>query len=205
MRKIIVATTNAHKAAEIEEMLSLPEFEVTTALDAGIICDAEEDAPDFIGNALIKARDAHRQCIEKGIDAYVLADDSGICVDALYGEPGVYSARYAGVGAGQDAINKKLFAKLEGVPFEDRSASFKCALAFIDEEGSEFTCEGTVDGRLGFEPEGEDGFGYDPIFFPKEYDYKLSFGQVSAEEKAKISHRARAVAKLREKLSEDFI
>lgn len=202
MRKIIVATTNAHKAAEIEEMLSLPEFEVITALDAGIICDAEEDAPDFIGNALIKARDAHVKCIEKGIDACVLADDSGICVDALSGEPGVYSARYAGVGAGQEAINKKLFAKLDGVAFEDRGASFVCALAFIDETGVEYTCEGKVFGRVGFEPVGDEGFGYDPIFFPKEYDYKLSFGQVDSSEKAKISHRARAVASLREKLSD---
>lgn len=202
MRKIIVATTNAHKAKEIEGMLNLSDFEVVTSSEMGLSGDAVEDAPDFIGNALIKARDAHAQCQIRGIDACVLADDSGICVDVLDGEPGVYSARYAGVGAGQDAINKKLFAKLDGVPFVDRSASFKCALAFIDEEGSEFTCEGTVDGRVGFEPVGEDGFGYDPIFFPKEYDYKLSFGQVSAEEKAKISHRARAVAKLRVKLSD---
>lgn len=200
MRKIIVATTNAHKAKEIEDMLRLPEFEVMTALDAGIICDAEEDAPDFIGNALIKARDAHKLCIEKGIDACVLADDSGICVDALNGEPGVYSARYAGVGAGQEAINKKLFAKLDSIPFDERTACFKCALAFIDEEGSELTCEGTVEGRVGFEPVGDEGFGYDPIFFPKEYDYELSFGQVDSNEKAKISHRARAVEMLRKKL-----
>lgn len=200
MRKIIVATTNAHKAKEIEDMLCLPEFEVIDALDAGIICDAEEDAPDFVGNALIKARDAHKLCIENGIDACVLADDSGICVDALNGEPGVFSARYAGVGAGQDAINKKLFAKLNGIPFDERTACFKCALAFIDEEGSEFTCEGTVEGRVGFEPVGDEGFGYDPIFFPKEYDYKLSFGQVDSNEKAMISHRARAVEMLRKKL-----
>lgn len=200
-RKIIVATTNAHKAKEIEEMLDLPEFEIATAGDEGLTGDADEDAPDFVGNALIKARDAHSQCIVKGIDACVLADDSGICVDALSGEPGVFSARYAGIGAGQDAINKKLFAKLYGVPFEDRTATFICALAFIDEAGNEFTCEGKVEGRVGFEPIGDDGFGYDPIFFPKEYDYKLSFGQVSAEEKNEISHRARAVAKLREKLA----
>lgn len=200
MTRVIVATSNAHKAQEIEEMLNLPEYQLETSREAGLLSDPVEDADSFIGNALIKARAAHAECVERGIDACVLADDSGISVDALGGEPGVYSARYAGEGAGQDAINAKLFANLEGVSFEERTAHFSCALVFIDQVGEETVVEGKVHGRVGFKPIGEGGFGYDPIFFPDEYDYKLTFGQVSAEEKNKISHRARAVQQLREKL-----
>ncbi len=203
MRRVIVATSNAHKAHELETMLRIDEFKLETMADAGIDSDPIEDAETFVGNALIKARAAHRECRAKGIEACVLADDSGICVDALGGEPGVLSARYAGVGAGQDAINKKLFRKLDGVQFEERGAYFACALAFIDENGCETSVEGRVYGRVGFEPLGEDGFGYDPIFYPEEYDYTKTFGQVSSEEKNKISHRARAVALLREKLTQE--
>ena len=202
MTKVIVATSNAHKAQELETMLNLKSFSLQTMKEAGLTSDPIEDAPDFTGNALIKARAAYAECKDKGIDACVLADDSGICVDALGGEPGVLSARYAGVNAGQDAINKKLFKKLEDVKFEDRTAHFSCALAFIDEQGKEIVVEGVVNGRIGFEPIGEDGFGYDPIFFPDEYNYEKTFGQVSADEKNKISHRARAVDLLREKLEE---
>lgn len=201
MTRVIVATSNAHKAAEIEEMLQLPQYKLETSKEAGLTSDPVEDSDTFIGNALIKARAAYEECKERGIDACVLADDSGISVDALGGEPGVYSARYAGEGAGQDAINKKLFKNLEGVPFEERTAHFSCALVFINQAGEETVVEGKVHGRVGFEPIGDGGFGYDPIFFPDEYNYELTFGQVSAEEKNKISHRARAVQQLREKLA----
>lgn len=200
MRRVIVATSNAHKAQELETMLDIPEFKLETMADAGLVSNPVEDADTFTGNALIKARAAYAECKERGIEACVLADDSGISVDKLGGEPGVLSARYAGVGAGQDAINKKLFAKLDGVPFEERGAHFSCALAFIDEDGNETVVEGKVFGRVGFGPVGDDGFGYDPIFYPLEYDYEKTFGQVSSEEKNKISHRARAVCLLREKL-----
>ena len=199
-RRVIVATSNAHKATEIEQMLSLDGFTFETSKEAGLESDPVEDASTFSGNALIKARAAHKECREKGIEACVLADDSGICVDVLGGQPGVLSARYAGVGAGQDAINEKLFANLEGVPFEKRGAHFVCAIAFIDETGKQIVVEGKVKGRVGFEPVGDLGFGYDPIFFPKEYYYSKSFGQVGSQEKNLISHRSRALDKLKKRL-----
>ena len=201
MRRVIVATSNQHKAMELEEMLNLEDYSLETMADAGIESDPVEDASTFVGNAQIKARAAHEICVSEGIKACVLADDSGICVDALNGEPGVLSARYAGEGAGQPAINAKLFKNLEGVPFEERTAHFSCALVFIDEEGVETCVEGKVYGRIGFESVGDFGFGYDPIFYPGEYNYEKSFGEVPAEEKNMISHRARACAALREQLS----
>ena len=200
MFRVIVATSNTHKAEELETMLNLPDYSLETMAEAGLTSDPEEDASTFIGNAQIKARAAFEECRHKGIEACVLADDSGISVDALGGEPGVFSARYAGVGAGQDAINKKLFAKLEGVPFEERVAHFSCALVFIDEVGNEISVEGKVHGRVGFEPIGNDGFGYDPIFYPEDYNFEKTFGEVAAVEKNKISHRARACQRLRDKL-----
>lgn len=199
-RKIIVATSNSHKAAEIEEMLNLNGFEFLTLSDVGLKSDPEEDADTFEGNALIKARAAYNLVKQNNIDACVLADDSGICIDALNGEPGVFSARYAGINAGQDAINKKLFNKLEGVPFENRSARFVCSIAFIDENGNEICTTGTVEGRVGFEPIGDQGFGYDPIFYPEEFGFTKTFGEVSAEEKNKISHRSRSLELLKQKL-----
>lgn len=200
MRQVIVATSNAHKARELEEMLNIPDFKLITLDEAGIKSDPVEDSDEFVGNATIKALEASKICSEKNIRTCILADDSGICIDALEGRPGVLSARYAGDGAGQEAINKKIFAELKGVPFEKRGARFVCALAFVDEDEHLITVEGQVEGRVGFEPCGESGFGYDPIFFPKEYDYQKSFGEVSAEEKNLISHRARAVNLLRERL-----
>lgn len=200
MRRVIVATSNAHKSQELEELLNLPDFKLETMSEAGIKSDPVEDATTFLGNAQIKARAAYQICKEKGLEACVLADDSGICVDVLNGEPGVYSARYAGEGAGQPAINAKLFKNLEGVPFEKRTSHFSCALVFIDEEGNETSVEGKVFGRVGFEPVGDGGFGYDPIFFPEEYNFEKSLGEISAEEKNKISHRSRAAAALRERI-----
>ena len=200
MHRVIVATSNSHKAQELEMMLNLPEYALETMSEAGLESDPVEDSDTFVGNAQIKARAAKAECSEKGIRACVLADDSGICVDVLNGSPGVFSARYAGVGAGQDVINKKLFAELEEVPFENRTSHFACALVFIDEDGNEISVQGEVHGRIGFEPVGDKGFGYDPIFYPEEYDFKKTFGEVSSEEKNKISHRSRAVEKLREKI-----
>ncbi len=200
MRHIIVATSNANKAKELEEMLDISEFKLITLKEAGIKSDPVEDSDEFIGNAKIKALAAREICKEKNICTCILADDSGICIDALDGRPGVLSARYAGVGAGQEAINKKIFDELDGVPFDRRTARFICTLTFIDEQDNLICVQGSVEGRVGFEPLGDQGFGYDPIFFPKEYDYKKSFGEVSAKEKNLISHRARAVALLREKL-----
>lgn len=197
MRRVIVATSNEGKAKELEEMLDLPNFRLETLEEAKIESDPVEDGDTFLKNALIKARVAFSVCKEKGIEACVLADDSGICIDALDGRPGVMSARYAGVGAGQDAINEKIFSELKDVPFEKRDAHFTCSLVFIREDGEEMWVEGRCDGKIADHPIGDKGFGYDPIFLSEDYDFKKTFGQIQSDEKNKISHRGRAVKLLK--------
>ena len=181
MKTVIIASNNAHKAEEIAEALDFPGWRFQTLRQAGIASDPAEDADTFLGNALIKARSAFAVAREAGLRAAVLADDSGLEVDALGGQPGVYSARYAGADGDDAANNSKLLAELRDVPDERRSARFVCTLAFVDEDGSEITARGTVEGRIGHELRGEGGFGYDPLFFPDAYEGKLSFGQVPAQ------------------------
>lgn len=200
MKTVIIASNNAHKAEEIAEALDFPGWEFRTLRQAGISSDPAEDADTFLGNALIKARSAFAVAREAGLRAAVLADDSGLEVDALGGQPGVYSARYAGADGDDAANNSKLLAELRDVPDERRSARFVCTLAFVDEDGSEITARGTVEGRIGHELRGEGGFGYDPLFFPDAYEGKLSFGQVPAQDKHAVSHRGNALRQLRELL-----
>ncbi len=200
MKTVIIASNNAHKAIEIAEALDFPGWEFRTLRQAGISSDPAEDADTFLGNALIKARSAFAVAREAGLRAAVLADDSGLEVDALGGQPGVYSARYAGADGDDAANNAKLLAELRDVPDERRSARFVCTLAFVDEDGSEITARGTVEGRIGHELRGEGGFGYDPLFFPDAYEGKLSFGQVPAQDKHAVSHRGNALRQLRELL-----
>ena len=180
---IYVATHNAHKLREIGELL--PGFNVH-ADDP----DVEETAPDFAGNALIKARAiaaAHRGC-------WVMADDSGLEVDALGGEPGVRSARYAGEPCSTPANNALLLKNLEGV--EDRRAHFTCCVALIGPDGAEHVVEGRCYGRIAREESGGGGFGYDPLFVPD--GYEKSFAELAADEKNAISHRGRALAKVKD-------
>uniref|UniRef100_A0A7C9JET5 dITP/XTP pyrophosphatase n=1 Tax=Muribaculaceae bacterium Z82 TaxID=2304548 RepID=A0A7C9JET5_9BACT len=200
MKTVIIASNNAHKAEEIAEALDFPDWRFQTLRQAGIASDPAEDADTFLGNALIKARSAFVVAREAGLRAAVLADDSGLEVDALGGQPGVYSARYAGADGDDAANNSKLLAELRDVPDERRSARFVCTLAFVDEDGSEITARGTVEGRIGHELRGEGGFGYDPLFFPDAYEGKLSFGQVPAQDKHAVSHRGNALRQLRELL-----
>ena len=200
MKTVIIASNNAHKAIEIAEALDFPGWEFRTLRQAGISSDPAEDADTFLGNALIKARSAFAVAREAGLRAAVLADDSGLEVDALGGQPGVYSARYAGADGDDAANNAKLLAELRDVPDERRSARFVCTLAFVDEDGSEITARGTVEGGIGHELRGEGGFGYDPLFFPDAYEGKLSFGQVPAQDKHAVSHRGNALRQLRELL-----
>ena len=200
MKTVIIASNNAHKAEEIAEALDFPGWRFQTLRQAGIASDPAEDADTFLGNALIKARSAFAVAREAGLRAAVLADDSGLEVDALGGQPGVYSARYAGADGDDAANNSKLLAELRDVPDERRSARFVCTLAFVDEDGSEITARGTVEGRIGHELRGEGGFGYDPLFFPDAYEGKLSFGQVPAQDKHAVSHRGNALRQLRELL-----
>ncbi len=193
--RVLLATNNAHKADEIRNALDLPGWEFVTLREAGVESDPVEDADTFLGNALIKATSAHQIS-----GMAVLADDSGLEVDALDGAPGVWSARYAGEGADDAANNAKLLAALDGMPDEERTARFVCTLVFIDEGGNRVDAQGTVEGRIGHAQRGAEGFGYDPFFLPDAYGGEKTFAEVPQQEKSKISHRGRALAELRSKL-----
>ena len=189
--KIIAATNNANKVREISEIFSPLGFEVVSQRDAGLDIDVEETGNTFAKNALLKARAVSLLC-----DDYVLADDSGLCVDALGGEPGVKSARYAGEGASDaDKINK-LLGKMEDKT--DRGAKFVTNIAFISPDGKELVTQGEVRGRILKEPRGENGFGYDPVFFSDELG--KSFAEAAPEEKNSVSHRSRALLALYEEI-----
>lgn len=201
MAKIVcVASNNAHKVSEISNALDFPGWEFKSLRDLGIVSDPVEDADTFAGNARIKALAAH----EATGGMACLADDSGIAVDALGGAPGVYSARYAcnhaDDQADDDANNAKLLRDLADVPDELRTGRFCCALHFVDEDGSELSAFGTVEGKIGYEPAGENGFGYDPLFWPDVFHGEKTTAQVSQEEKALISHRGNALRALKAQL-----
>lgn len=192
--KVIAATKNKGKIKEMQEILSPLDIEIISQEEIGIELDVEETGDTFERNALIKARAVAMVC-----DYPVLADDSGICVDALGGAPGVRSARYAGEGASDsDKINKML-AELGDA--DDRSAKFVTSVAFIFPDGTEITARGEVKGHITQAPSGNNGFGYDPIFFSDELG--KTFAESSDEEKNSVSHRGRALRNLYDKLKED--
>lgn len=197
MKTVILATNNAHKASEISHALDFPGWEFKTLREAGIESDPAEDADSFIGNARIKALAAR----EASGGMAVLADDSGLEVDALGGDPGVYSSRYAGEDGNDDANNAKLFAELEGVPDAERTARFVCTLVFIDEDGTEIDARGTIEGHIGHDLRGTEGFGYDPLFFPVEYAGEKTLAEVPQEDKNAISHRGNALRNLYDKIA----
>ena len=180
MKTIFVATHNAHKMKEIGEML--PGWNVVADDPA----DVEEDAPDFVGNALIKVR----AIAARHRGEWCMADDSGLEVAALGGEPGVRSARYAGEPCSTPANNALLLRNLEGVA--DRRANFTCAVALVGPDGCEHTVVGRCFGTIAERPSGAAGFGYDPLFVPD--GHSRSFAELTAEEKNAISHRGRALA-----------
>ena len=192
--RIIVATKNANKIREISNMFSSLGFEVLSQADAGIDIDVEETGDTFEKNALIKARAVSLVC-----DDFVLADDSGLCVEALDGRPGVFSARYAGEGASDADKIKKLLDELGDTT--NRSAKFVTSMAFIAPDGSEIVTTGEVRGRITKVPSGENGFGYDPVFYSDELE--KTFAQASLEEKNTVSHRSRALKALYGILSEE--
>ncbi|WP_124061617.1 RdgB/HAM1 family non-canonical purine NTP pyrophosphatase [Gordonibacter sp. Marseille-P4307] len=196
MKTVVIATNNAHKASEIAAALPFPSWEFKTLDDMGIKSDPDETETTFEGNARIKACAARRA--SGGLA--VLADDSGLEVDALDGAPGVFSARYAGEHASDRHNNEKLLAELSEVPDENRTARFVCTLVFIDEDGSEHIARGTVEGHIGRAPRGEGGFGYDPLFWPDVFDGKKTLAEVSQDEKAAVSHRGNALRDLRSQL-----
>ena len=197
MKTVVIASNNAHKAEEIAQALSFEGWEFKTLRQLGIESDPEEDADSFAGNARIKALSAHQA--SGGMAA--LADDSGLIVDALDGAPGVYSSRFAGNQCDDEANNDKLLACLADVPDENRSARFACALCFIDEDGSETTAWGTVEGRIGYERRGQWGFGYDPLFLAKDLGYQKTTAEIPPDQKAAISHRGNALRELKAKLA----
>lgn len=189
--KFFIATKNAHKIREFSEIFAdlgidlLSENDLPEPLE-----DIEEGGATFEENALIKARFA-----AKSLAIPTLADDSGLCVDALGGEPGIYSARYAGVHGDNAANNQKLLKKLENET--NRTAKFVCAIACVFPDGREFTVRGECKGKIDTELRGNGGFGYDPLFIS---DEKGSFGLISAEEKNSVSHRGNAVKKFKEEI-----
>lgn len=184
--RLVVASGNAHKLKEISEIF--PDLEVISQKQAGFDEEVEETGKTFTENALIKARAA-----AKALHCITLADDSGLCVEALNDEPGIYSARYGGEH-GNDKANRALLLKnMEGV--SNRRAYFSCALALVFPNGKEIVVEGKTHGRILTEEQGEKGFGYDPIF--ESDDLKKSFGVATPEEKNSVSHRFRALQKLR--------
>lgn len=186
--KIIIATHNKHKLQEMSRILSPMGYEVVTDLDLGIeLSDVEENGETFLDNARIKAEAG---CKESGLPC--IADDSGLCVDALNGAPGVYSARYSGVHGDDDGNNRKLLAELSGIPTEKRTAHFACAICVSFPDGSEVTATGKCEGYIGYEKKGTNGFGYDPLFMVGD----RSLAQMTAQEKDAISHRGNALKEL---------
>lgn len=195
MKTVVIATNNAHKAQEISEALPFPGWEFKTLKQMGVRSDPEEDADSFLGNARIKAHAAQKACG----GCAVIADDSGLEVDALDGAPGVHSARYAGEPCDDARNNQKLLNELSGVEDARRTARFVCTLVLLQEDGTEIDARGTIEGRIGHEARGGNGFGYDPLFYPDQLDGS-SLAEVTPEEKNSISHRGNALRALKEKL-----
>lgn len=185
--RIVFATGNANKVREIKAILADLNMEVLSMKEAGVYAEAEENGVTFAENASIKAKDI----VSKVSDAIVMADDSGLVVDALNGEPGIYSARYLGEDTPYSIKNANIIERLEGIPVEGRSARFVCAIAAVLPDGRVLSTEGTIEGYIGYEERGNGGFGYDPIFMVPEYG--CSTAELSAEAKNAISHRGKAL------------
>lgn len=189
--KVIIASNNKGKIREFKALLSPLGYEVVSQSEAGVNIEVEETGTTFAENSALKAKaifDITENC-------GVLADDSGLVVDALNGEPGVYSARYGGLSTDSERT-QLLLKNLKDVPDDKRTARFVCAIHFIKANGETVAVEGRCEGKIGYQPQGENGFGYDPVFM---YGDK-SFAQIPAEVKNTVSHRANALKKLLEKL-----
>lgn len=195
--KLIIASNNAHKVTEIKAILGDYYEEILSLRDAGIEIDVEEDADTFEGNALKKASE-----IFDAVDAdAVLSDDSGLEVDALGGAPGVYSARYAGEGHDDAANNAKILENMKDVADEKRTCRFVSAVALVRRDKQPVVVRGTVEGKLLRAPQGENGFGYDPLFFYEPFN--KSFAELTAAEKNTVSHRKNALEALRAVLEQE--
>ena len=197
MDKIIFATRNEGKMKEVCMILEDLGLPVLSLKDAGITADVEENGTTFEENAQIKAK-----AIMEMTGALVLADDSGLEVDALDKEPGIYSARYMGHDTSYHIKNQNIIDRLEGKVGEERSARFVCAIAAVFPDGRVLITRGTMEGQIGYEEKGENGFGYDPIFYLPEY--QCYSAELSLEEKNKLSHRGKALRLMKERLHERF-
>jgi len=193
--RLVVATRNRGKLAEIAAALADLDLELLSLADLAALPEVVEDGRTFTENALKKARE-----ISEKTGLPVLADDSGLEVEALGGAPGVFSARFAGPGATDEANNEKLLSELEGVPIERRRAWFRCVLAVCLPGRECRTVEGSLAGQITREPRGGYGFGYDPLFVPEGFEGTIS--ELGGEVKARISHRAQALRELKEMLPE---
>ena len=191
--KLIIASNNAHKLSEIKAILGGLFEEIVSMREAGIDHETVEDGSTFMENAIKKARE-----IAEISGCCAIADDSGICVDALDGAPGIFSARFCGRHGDDKANNLLLLEKLQDVPDEKRSAHYTCAIALARPDGSLVTAEGYLNGFIAHDEKGENGFGYDPMFYLPEYG--MTAAQISPEEKNRISHRANALQLLLKEL-----
>ena len=192
--KIIFATGNEGKMREIREILKELQVPVLSMKEAGVSLNIEENGSTFAENAEIKAR-----AVWNCTGGIVLADDSGLVVDALGGEPGVYSARYMGEDTSYEIKNREIIRRLEAVSGQDRSARFVCIIAAVLPDGTVRKTEGTMDGVIAMEPAGEEGFGYDPILYIPEYG--KTGAQLTKEEKNAISHRGKALRAMKGELA----
>lgn len=193
MERVIFATGNEGKMREIRSILADTFPEILSMKEAGIEIDAAEDGTTYEENALIKAR-----AVAAAAEGIVLADDSGLEIDYLNREPGVYSARYLGEDTSYRVKNAALIRRLEGVPEEKRTARFVCAIAAVLPDGRELTVRATIEGRIGYEEKGSNGFGYDPIFYVPEMGKTTA--ELTEEEKNLVSHRGKALRLMKEEL-----
>ena len=190
--KLVIASNNKGKIREYKQILEPLGYEVFSQSEAGLILDVEETGTTFAENSALKARAAFKLC-----GCAVLADDSGLEIDALDGEPGVYSARYGGLET-DDERTALVLKKMKEIPDDKRGAHFTCTIHFIKADGEEIAVEGKVFGKIAHEPVGENGFGYDPVFQPD--GYACSMAELRPEEKNAISHRGNALKILKEEL-----
>ena len=195
MKKLIFATGNQGKLKEIREIMADLDVEVLSMKEAGVQTEIEETGTTFEENAVIKAR-----AVGKLTGELTLADDSGLEIDYLNKEPGVYSARYMGEDTSYHVKNASLIKRLEGVPMEQRTARFVCVIAAVFPDGKVETARGTIEGVIGYEERGENGFGYDPIFYVPELN--CSTAELTPGQKNEISHRGKALRKMKEILKE---
>ena len=191
--RIVFATGNAGKVKEIRMIMEDTGKEVISMKEADISIDIEENGSTYEENALLKAR-----AVASCTDAIVMADDSGLEIDYLNGEPGVFSARYMGEDTSYRIKNANLIERLNGVPDEQRTARFVCAIAAVLPDGRELTTRATIEGRIGYEEKGEHGFGYDPIFYVPEF--QKTTAELTEEEKNQVSHRGKALQLMKEEL-----